>query len=444
MTPNDVLQLISSGETASVEFKRTLADSRKIIETVAAMATVGGGTILVGEADEGRLVGVDIGRGARERFTQQILTATDPRVYADLTVVRLHEQTLLVIEVPPGDGPHLAFGRAFYRTGPSTVQMDRNEYERRLIVRLRESGGFERRTDFTSDEIELAEERMQRFLQQARKVRNAPGGEVDVLQLLHLRSRGRLTAAAALLFGRWPQGPFPQATVRARVQRGGVLEAAAFEGDLFSQIDATTAFLEARVRNLTHIEGVRREVRPELPALAIREVVANAVAHRDYRSTAPTQVRLDERALTIWNAGHFPPPITSALLRQEHPSVPTNPLIARALYMAGYIEEWGTGTLRVLSALKANGNPEATFEELPGEGGVRVVLPLPDQMPAELDPELVSLLQGWPTGELRRSVEVAATLGVGQRTAQDRLRRLERLGLVGRVGGGRSVRWVRR
>lgn len=97
---------------------------------------------------------------------------------------------------------------------------------------------------------------------------------------------------------------------------------------------------------------------PDLPLAAVREVVTNAVTHRDYRSSAPTQLRLDDHALTLWNPGHFRPPITAASLREHHPSVPTNPLIARAMYLAGYIEEWGVGTLRVIEAMAAQGNSQ--------------------------------------------------------------------------------------
>jgi predicted HTH transcriptional regulator len=78
-TTDDVRAMLVGGERADVEFKTSLADGRRLVETIAAMATSGGGTILVGVRDDGRPVGVSVGRGEIERLVQQVLAQTDPR-----------------------------------------------------------------------------------------------------------------------------------------------------------------------------------------------------------------------------------------------------------------------------------------------------------------------------------------------------------------------------
>src|SRR5262245_41493167 len=116
-TAEELSALIAGGERADVEFKTGLADNRRIVETIPGMATIGGGTILVGVRDDGRTAGASFGRGEVERLVQQILAHTDPKIYVDASEFTLEGKGLLHIAVPPGDGPHLAFGRAFYRTG---------------------------------------------------------------------------------------------------------------------------------------------------------------------------------------------------------------------------------------------------------------------------------------------------------------------------------------
>lgn len=376
---------------------------------------------------------------------QQILSGTDPRVYVAVELAELEGKPVLVIRVPAGDGPHFAFGRAFHRVGPATVAMTRDEVERRLLDRLRESSGFERRTDeiYTSDEVDA--EAVRRFTLLARdRLRDPidPTAIDAVLAALRVGSRQRLNVAGTLLFARNPQGPLPQAVIRAHVDRGALTDARSFEGTLMAQIDEAVAFVARHLRQVPDRSAtVRRDV-PELPLEAVREALANAVAHRDYRSTAPIQLRLNDQQLEVWNPGHLPPPLTPVSLRSPHPSIPPNPLIARALFLAGYIEEWGTGTLRMVSAQREAGNPEPSFELTDGDG-FRVVLPLPGALPAS-HPERVNWVLARATGEPFSARLYAAEAGISARTAATDLAQLEGLGLVQRIGVGRATRWVRR
>lgn len=139
MTTDDLPSILRHGESERIEFKTSLADSKRIIETIAAMATLGGGAILVGVREDGTVVGADLGEATLEQLTQRILGATDPKVFVSLRIESALGHQVLIIRVPAGDGPHLANGRAFTRSGPATVQMTRDEYERRLLDRLRES-----------------------------------------------------------------------------------------------------------------------------------------------------------------------------------------------------------------------------------------------------------------------------------------------------------------
>ncbi len=444
MADTDEPSTLPDRESAEVEFKISLSDSRKIVETIAAMATIGGGTVWVGVRPNGTPVGCEIGEGELERLVQRILTATDPKVYVTLDHPRVKGQRLLRIQVPAGDGPHLAFGRAFHRVGPATVAMTRDEYERRLLDRLRESSGFERRADLgvTLDDVDPGA--IAQFQERSSARGDTPPADTrDLLVELHLVRGDDLTVGGALLFALDPQRVLPQAVIRARTMRGVAEDAEEIGGNLFDQILRATTFVSRNLRTRVIRDGVLREEVPELPVAAVREVVANAVAHRDYRSTAPIQLRLSDEGLTVWNPGHLPPPITPALLRQEHPSVPPNPYIARALHRAGFIEEWGTGTLLVIEAARAAGLPEPIFEEEHG-AGVRVHLAMAGRAMAQLAPRQARFLDSSEPGSSFTSAEYAASLGVSRSTALNDLRDLEAHGLVERQGQGRSSRWVRR
>jgi ATP-dependent DNA helicase RecG len=219
-----------------------------------------------------------------------------------------------------------------------------------------------------------------------------------------------------------------------------VEEGAVVEGSLIRQIEESVHQIQLRLRRHTDRSGlVRREV-DELPAVAVREVIVNAVAHRDYRSTAPTQVRLDDEKLEVWNPGHLPEPLTVTALRRAHPSVPPNPRIARALYLAGFVEEWGTGTLRVVSSMAEQGNADPVFDA--SLGGISVTLPLLGAEHALVTERQSAVIERLRTANApMRVADLAEDLGVSARTVQNELAALESLGLVARVGRGKAVRW---
>lgn len=79
------------------------------------------------------------------------------------------------------------------------------------------------------------------------------------------------------------------------------------------------------------------------------------------------QVMLFADRLEVWNPGELPPPLTPALLRQPHASIPRNPLIAEPLYLARYIEKAGSGTLDMIERCRDIGLPEPDFEQRAGQ-----------------------------------------------------------------------------
>lgn len=102
------------------------------------------------------------------------------------------------------------------------------------------------------------------------------------------------------------------------------------------------------------------------PPKAIREGLANALAHRNYKSTGKVQVRIFDDRLEIWNPGKLPPELTVEKLKGTHDSIPPNPLIARAFFWIKYAEEVGTGTNKIVQWCKEWGLPEPKFEEAGG------------------------------------------------------------------------------
>ena len=87
---------------------------------------------------------------------------------------------------------------------------------------------------------------------------------------------------------------------------------------------------------------------------------------------ATIQIRIYDNKLSIWNEGTLPAGITFADLRGNHPSKPRNPIIADVCFKGGYIDAWGRGTLKIITACREAELPEPEMKE--EFGGVMVTL----------------------------------------------------------------------
>jgi ATP-dependent DNA helicase RecG len=116
---------------------------------------------------------------------------------------------------------------------------------------------------------------------------------------------------------------------------------------------------------------LRRIEKDSYPTAAIREMLLNALVHRNYIGSM-IQIRVYDDKLSIWNEGNLPEGMTIASLKGHHVSRPRNPLIADVCFKAGFIDSWGRGTLKIFEACENAGLPEATIASL--DGGILVTL----------------------------------------------------------------------
>ena len=104
---------------------------------------------------------------------------------------------------------------------------------------------------------------------------------------------------------------------------------------------------------------------PLIPPDAMREILVNALIHRDYTIAggAVSLAIFDDR-VEVWSAGSFSKGIAPDMLMRNHPSVQRNPMIADVFYRTGLIERWGRGTNRVGEMCRAAGVEPPTFQEI--------------------------------------------------------------------------------
>ncbi|MBR5037852.1 MAG: DUF4062 domain-containing protein [Prevotella sp.] len=225
----------------------------------------------------------------------------------------------------------------------------------------------------TIDDIDPS--KVELFVNLARDRRKFPipfsAGIPKILTHMNLMAEdGRLTNSALLLFAKDPQKFFITSEVKCAQFYGTKVEKPipfyqVFRGSLFELVDQAVGFvmghIDARVGDRSKSTSV--DVSYELPVKAVTEAIVNAIVHRDYSSNASVQVMLFRDRLEILNPGTLPFGLSLSQLSKEHSSVPTNPILANPVYLAGYIERLGTGTTDIIDQCEAMGLPTPQFQQ---------------------------------------------------------------------------------
>lgn len=356
-------------ESETVEFKSSLAELKQILETLSAFSNGGGGRIFVGVGDEGQIKGVDIGRNTIENLANEIKRNTDPPLYPSIVVEKHDTKKVITIEVAKSPiKPVFAFDKAFKRVGRTNQRLTSGEIRELARYGVAYCYSAQIVKGATIDDISSGS--VSEFVEQAKERR---GWTIEVhstnefLTKMGLVNQEGVTIAAILLFGKDPERFIVQSEVRCGRFKG--IEPLEFEdfdvigGDIIAQVDDLMSSIRKNLKMEVKIRDTPERIeRWEYPLPAIREGIINAICHRDYGETSNVQVRIFDDRLEIWSPGKLPPGITVDKLRREHESIPPNPLIARPFFLSGYIENWGTGTNRIIRECAEYGLPEPELE----------------------------------------------------------------------------------
>jgi ATP-dependent DNA helicase RecG len=188
----------------------------------------------------------------------------------------------------------------------------------------------------------------------------------ELLEKLRLAQNGKLKRAAIVLFGKDPGKFYSNTFVKI-----GKFEDDDFtirfqeveEGNVIEVLEKILRTLDYKflIKNIS-FEGMNRVETLEYPVPALREMLLNSLIHRNYMG-APTQLRVYDNKLQLWNHGTLPEGITLEKLSKSHSSFPRNPILAEACFKGSYIDSWGSGIMKIVDSCKNAGLPMPILEE---------------------------------------------------------------------------------
>ncbi|MBL7258431.1 tetratricopeptide repeat protein [Actinoplanes sp. LDG1-01] len=200
--------------------------------------------------------------------------------------------------------------------------------------------------------------------------RPAGGSATAFLQSAHLMREGRLTRAGALLFGEDPMAVIPTATVQCTqfhgAGRDSPMDKLVLQGTVPEQIEHARTFVAglARRGEAPTAESATTEPVYRFPMVAVREIIANALVHRDYghaQMCVHVRVFADRVEITSpgeWSGADLPDGEPVPLARLAGESRQRNFWLAHVLTWNSLVESEGAGIPRALADCRARGAAE--------------------------------------------------------------------------------------
>ena len=138
---------------------------------------------------------------------------------------------------------------------------------------------------------------------------------------------------------------------------------------LFDAVEKSMNYIISHLKVAFEFTGeIQRTEIFEYPLAAIRELVLNAVVHRDYTSPGDIQIKIFDKAITLFNPGKLYDGLTIEQLKGDnYQSRIRNKLIAEAFYLTNDIEKYGSGYIRVRKEITNYPTMQFEYEEI-GEG----------------------------------------------------------------------------
>jgi ATP-dependent DNA helicase RecG len=367
-------------EQQNIEYKQSWHDD--YLKWVCGFANAQGGTIFIGKDDKGNVVGVAESKKLMDDIPNKIRNAMGITVE-----VNLHEENLptgqaggnhfIEIITPPYSVPISLRGRYYYRSGSTKQELTGASLNEFLLKKSGKTWDdvIEPRANFEDIDVKAVNTFLKASENAGRLPENNGLSIPELFEKLRLTENGQLKRSAIVLFGKDPGKFYPNTFVK--IGRFGKDDAdlkfqETEEGNLIALLQGVLNQLNRKFLIKTiEFEGMHRIEKGEYPVAAIREMLLNALVHRNYMG-APIQIRVYDDKISIWNEGTLPDGLTLDALKRSHSSRPRNPIIADVCFKGGYIDAWGRGTIKIIDTCKQADLPEPEMIEL--DGGFSITL----------------------------------------------------------------------
>lgn len=473
-----------SGESKNVEYKVTVPDkSEKYMKTVVAFANGRGGRIVFGIDDKTlEIVGMDADHVFKtmDAITNAISDSCEPSIRPEVSLQTVNDKTVIIVEVFPGaQRPYYIKSQGmidgtYVRVSGTTRHVEGHMLKELILEGQNRYFDCEicQNMTITDNEIEQLCKSMKEVALKNTWKESDKAGIKDVTKNVLLswgvlkEEEGKIypTNAYALLTGRMPMQPVIQCGIFKGTDRAYFVDRRELEGAIQDQVEVAFQYVLEKINMGMKIQGIYRQDVFELPPDSIRELIANAVAHRSYLEPGNIQVALFDDRLEVTSPGMLLNNVSIQKMMEGY-SKPRNPAIARAFAYMKIIEKWGTGIPRIFRECKEYGLPEPKLIDFDGDFRVNLYRKMEtdtkigasietdrtnvetntktDTEKVMTDTETISkiieLMKVQPTITAK---QIAGILGISLSGVRYHINKMKKDGLLEHIGASKKGTWV--
>ena len=436
-------------ESESIEFKKSLAELKSGIVSIAAILNKHGvGELWFGLRNDGIAVGLMVNEKTLRDISQTIAAHIEPKIYPHVGIETVDGLTCVKISFSGKDGPYFAYGRAYMRVADEDRQLSAKELENVILAKNRTALRWDNAPSSKSLQ-DLNEDKVKSFVEHAGLTWDTVSNALTKLELTH---EGCLLNAAPLFFAKQPPMQL-RCAVFATTDSATIIDRHDFEGDIQELIEEAQKYILKNIHIGMRLEGLSRVDVPEISVEALREAIINAFCHRDYRDPDYVQVAIYKNRVEIRNPGSLYGGMTIEKMLKGNVSKRRNPLVADLLRRIHMVESWGRGMPLILKNA-----PDVKFLEIAhifiaafdrpsfADGGWRNDKTIDKTIDKAIDKDLsttekaiLELIVNHPAITQK---EMAIQLGLSEAGIRYHTDKLKEKNLLQRVGGKKRGHWV--
>ncbi|MCI0513754.1 putative DNA binding domain-containing protein [candidate division KSB1 bacterium] len=380
LNQEELLTIMHDLESDRIERTRATTDTDKFCEAICAFSNdfpnhKKNGYLLLGVTDQGDLSGLK----ATDKLLKDLASIKTngnilPQPAMTIQAYHLDGGDVIIIEVFPALHPPARYkGKIWIRTGPS--RSIANETEERILIEKRTATAktFDARPcpGSTLNELSLDLFKIIYLPHAVAPETITKNNRTIEQQLAALRFYDLVhdcpTHAALIIFGINPLFYLPGAYLQYVKFNGidvtaDVVIEKRFSGDLYYLIKGIEEFLEnvMILKKPVKSQGLQENMVQNYPLWALRELMMNAIMHRDYESNSPIYFYEFTDRIEILNPGG----LYGDVRPDNFPNVSDyrNPVIAECLKTLGYVNRFNIGIRMAQEDLRKHNNPPAEFD----------------------------------------------------------------------------------